>query len=338
FARVGLMGNPSDGFFGKTISLLIKNFDATVTLSPNSSPSELTIRIDPSPVLDPYLFASMPTLRVACEKDGYYGIHRLILATLHLFARTCAHENINLDTRRGFRVSYATNIPRQVGLAGSSAMVTALLRALLHYYALESHAAFPLHARADLAWRVEKEELGIASGLQDRVVQAYGGLVYMDFGREWMEARGYGVYERLPVEWAPKELWIAYVGAPSDSGKIHSDVRARFFAGDEEVVNAMSHFADLATRAREALQHGDSRKFAELMENNFSTRRSVYGDAVVGATNLAVVKVAREFGHAAKFSGSGGCVVGLWRGEEGMESVEGRREMVRRIRGFGYVF
>jgi glucuronokinase len=34
FARIGLMGNPSDGFGGKTVSLLLENFKATVTLTP----------------------------------------------------------------------------------------------------------------------------------------------------------------------------------------------------------------------------------------------------------------------------------------------------------------
>ena len=32
FARAGLLGNPSDGYFGKTISVIIKNFGARVTM------------------------------------------------------------------------------------------------------------------------------------------------------------------------------------------------------------------------------------------------------------------------------------------------------------------
>ena len=32
FARAGLVGNPSDGYFGKTISFIIRNFKATVRL------------------------------------------------------------------------------------------------------------------------------------------------------------------------------------------------------------------------------------------------------------------------------------------------------------------
>ena len=45
---------------------------------------------------------------------------------------------------------------------------------------------------------VEVKELGINAGLQDRVIQAYGGLVFMDFSPEIMK-RGYGHSEALDM-------------------------------------------------------------------------------------------------------------------------------------------
>jgi hypothetical protein len=38
YARIGLLGNPSDGYFGKTISVSIQNFYAEVALTPNQQP------------------------------------------------------------------------------------------------------------------------------------------------------------------------------------------------------------------------------------------------------------------------------------------------------------
>lgn len=35
-ARVGFLGNPSDGFQGKTLSFLVNNFAATVTITPST--------------------------------------------------------------------------------------------------------------------------------------------------------------------------------------------------------------------------------------------------------------------------------------------------------------
>ena len=33
FARAGLIGNPSDGYFGKTISFIVRNFPARIELT-----------------------------------------------------------------------------------------------------------------------------------------------------------------------------------------------------------------------------------------------------------------------------------------------------------------
>jgi len=35
YARAGLLGNPSDGYFGKTISVIVRNFGASITLWPS---------------------------------------------------------------------------------------------------------------------------------------------------------------------------------------------------------------------------------------------------------------------------------------------------------------
>lgn len=74
----------------------------------------------------------------------------------------------------------------QVGLAGSSAILTAVLRAVLRFYGFgteEKAAAIGLSRDALPAFvlSVESDELGIAAGLQDRVVQSYEGAVHMDF-------------------------------------------------------------------------------------------------------------------------------------------------------------
>ena len=109
---------------------------------------------------------------------------------------------------RNFSVRYQSNIPRQVGLAGSSAIIVATLRCLMEFYGVE----IPRQVQPSLALSVETEELGIAAGLQDRVIQVYEGLVYMDFARDRMEERDglpCGVYEPLDPALLPP-LYVAY--------------------------------------------------------------------------------------------------------------------------------
>src|SRR5207248_8262986 len=84
---------------------------------------------------------------------------------------------------RNFSVRYHSDIPRQVGLAGSSAIIVATLRCLMDFY----EVPIPLEVQPSLALSVETEELGITAGLQDRVVQVYEGLDYLDLSKEGRE-------------------------------------------------------------------------------------------------------------------------------------------------------
>src|SRR5687767_1673028 len=169
FARAGLIGNPSDGYFGKTISFVIRNFSAKVRIweSPH-------FEIIPGSG-DLANFSSVREFLRDQTLHGYYGGMRLIKAAIKRFDDYCHKNNIELDLSRSFTVSYESDIPRLVGLSGSSAITVATLRALMKFYDVH----IPKEVLPSLALAVEREELGIQAGLQDRVIQVYEGMVYM---------------------------------------------------------------------------------------------------------------------------------------------------------------
>jgi glucuronokinase len=67
---------------------------------------------------------------------------------------------------------------------------------------------------------IELVELGIAAGLQDRVIQTRGGFVHMDFSEEHFTSFGTGVYTDLDKSLLPK----LYVAFNIDVGKCMHDV------------------------------------------------------------------------------------------------------------------
>ncbi|KAM9801194.1 glucuronokinase with putative uridyl pyrophosphorylase [Neosynchiropus ocellatus] len=303
YARVGLMGNPSDGFNGKTIAMSISNFWAEVTLVESQS-----LVLVPHPLNDPTEFGSLQDLFRISRKEGYLGGLRLLQATCKKFYQFCSKQGIALTTQN-FTLKYDTNIPRQVGLAGSSAIVSATLKCLMRFYNITDDD-LPKPVRANFILNVETDELFITAGLQDRVVQVYEGLVYMDFSKQLMEEKGYGNYVAMDMSELPN-FWLAYLSDPSDSGRIHSNVRQRWVSGEPLVVEAMKSFADLTDKARTALEDKDWTLLAQLMDQNFELRRSVYSEESLGSGNLRMVHLAKEFGSAVKLPGSGGAVVGL---------------------------
>lgn len=305
YARVGLMGNPSDGYFGKTLGLSIANFWATVKLE--ASP---TLKLIPNMLYDPSEFGSLGGLHEIGRREGYQGGMRLLMATCKKFSEYCLDHGIALPNKN-FSVSYDTNIPRQVGLAGSSAIVTALFKALMEFYGL-TDADIPKQLQPGFVLSVETEELGINAGLQDRVVQVYDGLTYMDFDEAYMKEHGHGLYrsvDRGMINNLP--FFLAYENDPSDSGKIHSTVRQKWLDGDERVRDGMRRFGDLTDEAINAMMEKDAAKLMDLMNANFDCRRDIFGDPCLGQANLRMIAIGRKHGAAVKFSGSGGAVVGL---------------------------
>jgi glucuronokinase len=184
---------------------------------------------------------------------------------------------------------------------------------------------------------IEKVELGISAGLQDRVIQTYGGLVHMDFSPTALapaqaEVTGLSPYTPLDPALLP-DLYLAYdlhagklhsrqfavkvvtlswfCVTGGDSGAVHNTVRARWEHQDPELVEGMTFLGSLADKAVECLQERRYADLAALMEQNFATRLRLYGPAVVGAKNVAMINLAKDLGLSAKFTGSGGALVCL---------------------------
>jgi len=308
YARAGLVGNPSDGYHGKTVSLIVKNFSAGVVIYEWPELEIIPTRQDHC------RFDSVEDFLRDQRLNGYYGGLRLIKASIKRFAEYCERSGIELPAEN-FSLRYSSSIPRQVGLAGSSAIVTATMRALCRFYEVE----IPKEILPGLILSVEKDELGIGAGLQDRVAQVYEGLTYMDFDQGFMDERGHGRYEPMDPALLPP-LYIAYQTELAEPSEIfHNDIRRRYDSGERKVIEAMETIADLARQARECLLARDYGTLAHLMDRNFDTRRSIYN---LNPKHIRMVELAREIGASAKFAGSGGSVIGTTRDEAMFERLK----------------
>jgi glucuronokinase len=258
-ARAALAGNPSDGYGGAVLA---------VTIDARQASAEARTA-DPADV--------EPT-------------SPLVVAARERFAR------LHCPSARRTAIRWSTAIPRSVGLAGSSAIAIATLRALCELHEVR---LTPL-ALAELALAVEVEDLGIAAGPQDRVVQAYGGLTFMDFGC----AR----YERMEANALPPLLVAWRADAPTESGQVHAPLRKRFAGGEPAVLDGLRALARLAREAREALSGGDIAHFSRCVDGSFDVRR---GLIALEPSHVAMVEGARAHGAAANYAGSGGAIVAV---------------------------
>lgn len=301
YPRVGLIGNPSDGYFGKTIALCFTNFRTDITLYETPE-----LEIVPSS-RDHSVFTSIRDLHRDVQLFGYYGGIRLLKAAIKRFQDYCRIHGYPLHDRN-FTVRYRSSIPHLVGLAGSSAIITACMRCLMAYYDIR----IPRPQLANLILSVETEELGITAGLQDRVAQVYQSATYMDFDADLMDGRGYGDYEAMDVGQLPP-LYVAYRSDLSASSEIvHNDFRARYQSGDEEALRAVARWRELTDEVRLMLGAGRGTEIGPLLDENYNLRAGVMP---ISEGNLRMVEAARAVGASAKFTGSGGAIIGTYANE-----------------------
>jgi glucuronokinase len=298
YARAGFLGNPSDGYFGKTLSFAMSNFRARVLCYPSAR-----LEIKPSKV-DLPVFENLDDLYRITRWRGYYGGIRIIQALIVRLVDYCREHDIELPDRN-FTLEYESNVPQRLGLGGSSAIITASLRAICRFHSLD----IPLPIQANIALETETRELNVPAGLQDRVVQAYQGLVYMDFARNLMDARGYGEYENMNPGLLPN-VYVAYRTSLSEGTEVfHSNLRERWLRGDCEVVDAMHTWAGYAAEGRACLMERNYDRLNQLVDANFDLRAKIYN---IDPGNMEMVQTARAAGATANFAGSGGAIVGTY--------------------------
>lgn len=220
----------------------------------------------------------------------------------------CAHE-FGIDP--GIGVVVESTIPRSVGLAGSSAIAIATIRALDAEFSLGLSA----HTVATIAYLVEREDLQIAGGWQDQIIQAYGVTGLMEFA-EPISHRALNVPTEPPIP-----MFLAWRSSDSEpSGLSHAELQSR--RDTPELIHIMNDLAEVARSAATAIEQRNIHDLKQAIGRTFALRSSVMD---ISDRHRRVVECAAEYGAIANFAGSGGAVVGVMPKErevllEGMRS------------------
>lgn len=304
YPRAALVGNPSDGYHGKTIAFVFDNYQAEVMVYETPELEILASRRDYT------RFNSLEAMHDDIEQYGYYGGIRLLKAAGKKFFEYCRSNGLSIK-KKNFTIRYNSDIPNRLGLAGSSAIITAAMRAMFKFYGLTIE---PAHL-ANLVLSTERDELGIPAGLQDRVAQAYNVPVFMDFDREYMEKNKVGKYRAIDI---PDELklYVAYRTDLAEGSEIlHSRLRDDYEAKIPAVLAAMQEWASLTEQVADAIEKRNFGLVPKLLDRNFDLRCEVCSGSV-SPKNRNMVEIARRCGASAKFTGSGGAIIGTYEDEE----------------------
>ena len=204
--------------------------------------------------------------------------------------------------RPDFGICLATEIPRQSGIAGSTALVVALLRAVLAWQGRSLSG----YALAELARSVERERMGVQCGYSDQYLCSFGGLRHLDLRGKRFDADGgpFATVEDLSGEVRELPFVVAYTGVQHSSDAVHRPIRERWLVGEPDVVAAYERIAEIGVLGKSALQRGDWPAFGRLMNENHALQRALGGS---GPANEVLIEAALAAGApGAKLAGAGG--------------------------------
>jgi galactokinase/mevalonate kinase-like predicted kinase len=200
-----------------------------------------------------------------------------------------------------FGIELATEIPRQSGIAGSTALVVALLRAVFAWQGRSISA----YALAELARRVEREQMGVTCGYADQYLCTFGGLRHLDLRGKGLDSDGpLATVEDLSGAVSELPFLVAYTGVRHSSDAVHRPIRERWLAGEQAVVEAYRRIAEIGVLGKSALQLCDWPLLGQLMNENHAIQRELGGS---GPANEQLIAAARNAGASgAKLAGAGG--------------------------------
>lgn len=201
----------------------------------------------------------------------------------------------------GFDLFLHTNAPPGSGLGSSSAVVVNVLALVARHCGID----LTPHELAEVACRLEREDLGIPGGLQDQYAAAFGGFNFMEFHADRVVVYPLRVAESTLHELEHNTL-LAYTGHPRTSDHIIKDQVARFLDHDADAVAGMRAQKEIAHAMKEALLRGEVSGFGELLGEAWRQKQRMSDRISTPLINDAVEAALSNGALGAKVTGAGG--------------------------------
>jgi D-glycero-alpha-D-manno-heptose-7-phosphate kinase len=160
-----------------------------------------------------------------------------------------------------------SDAPPESGLGSSSTMVVALVGLLQEHFQL----ALTKHEVAQLAYAIEREDLGLVGGLQDHYAATFGGFNFMEFGEDVV------VHPLRVSDATVKELelhlLLCFMGVTRDSANVLGDQTARVRRGEDATLAGLRAQKEIAVAMKSALLSGQLDHFGALLGEAWSHKK-----------------------------------------------------------------
>jgi D-glycero-alpha-D-manno-heptose-7-phosphate kinase len=225
------------------------------------------------------------------DEPGFDGDMDLVKAAL---------RRISVNDGKGYHLVLRSDAPPGTGLGASSALMVVIIALLREHYQLE----FSDYDLAQLAYSIERKDLGIDGGLQDQFSATYGGLNLLEF-TDRVAVRRLEVPGRVLSE-LELNLLLCYTGLTRRSDEIIKDQLWRLHRRDAEATEALRAQKHLARAMGEALADGDLGLFGRLLGEAWTQKKRMSPRITTSAINEAYEIGLANGAIGGKVTGAGG--------------------------------
>lgn len=239
------------------------------------------------------------------------------------------HMMLEYNDGRAMPMTITTTIdvPAGSGLGASSALTVALIEAFAHAMQL------PLgpYEIARLAFEIERQQLGMAGGMQDQYAAAFGGFNFMEF-----LPAGAGVIvnplrlRRSVLNEFESSLVICFSGQSRQSANIIAQQVGGISRMDDATMAGMHQIKGHALEMKARMLAGDIRGVADILKQSWLAKKQT-ATAISTGTVDSLLETAMDAGAwAGKVSGAGGGGFIMI-----MTDPERRLDLIRRLNAIG---
>jgi D-glycero-alpha-D-manno-heptose-7-phosphate kinase len=201
----------------------------------------------------------------------------------------------------GFDIFLQSEAPPGSGLGSSSALIVALVGLVkeLRVFPLDNYEV------AQLAYVIERKDLGINGGLQDQYAAVFGGFNFIEFEKDRVIVNPLRI-SRDTLNELEHNLVLCYTNTIRRSDRIIDDQTTRLKAKNEDTVNALAQQKELAVAMKNDLLRNKLDHFGELMHSAWQAKKRM-SDHISNAQIDEFYEEARKQGAlGGKITGAGG--------------------------------
>ena len=289
--RIGLAGGGTDvapycNDFGGSILNATIDMYAYATIIPTNDNTIVLETKDREEI-----FSCSSTKHIEC--NGYLD---LLKASYNRIVK-----DFNLEPL-SFKLSTYVDAPAGSGLGSSSTLVVAIVKAFVEWLNL------PLddYSIAQLAWSIEREDLGMSGGLQDQYAAAFGGFNFMQFSDSQKVLVNPLRIKQSYLNELEFNLLLYYTGTSRLSSRIISSQIKNMKGQNEKALEALHQIKQSAYDMKEALLTGDLEKMGTLLNQAWINKKAT-SNSISNPVIDDLYQTALEAGATGgKISGAGG--------------------------------